>query len=69
LCSRSSGNFNTNLLAGTGALLRRFQAIAWLERAYAAHSNGLTALKVDPTYDPLRGDPEFQNLLRVGLVP
>jgi TolB-like protein/Flp pilus assembly protein TadD len=45
------------------------QALAWLEHAYAEHSNGLTALKVDPVYDPLRGNPRFQNLLqRVGLA-
>jgi serine/threonine-protein kinase len=45
------------------------QAIAWLEKAYAAHSNSLTALKVDPIYDPLRGNPRFQNLLQqVGLA-
>jgi tetratricopeptide (TPR) repeat protein len=45
------------------------QAIAWLEKAFAQHSNGLTGLKVDPTYDPLRGDPRFQDLLkRVGLA-
>ena len=45
------------------------QAIAWLEKAYAQHSNGLTALKVDPAYDPLRDDPRFQNLLRrVGFI-
>ena len=45
------------------------QAIAWLEKAFAQHSNGLTGLKVDPIYDPLRGDPRFQNLLRrVGLA-
>lgn len=44
------------------------QAIAWLEKGYAQHSNALTGLKVDPIYDPLRGDPRFQNLLRrVGL--
>jgi TolB-like protein/DNA-binding winged helix-turn-helix (wHTH) protein len=45
------------------------QALAWLEKAYAQHSNGLTALKVDPTYDPLRTNPKFQNVLaRVGLA-
>jgi hypothetical protein len=39
-------------------------AIAWLEKAYAQRSNGVIALKVDPAYDPLRGDPRFQDLLR-----
>jgi tetratricopeptide (TPR) repeat protein len=44
-------------------------ALAWLEKAYAQHSNAMTTLKVDPLYDPLRGDPRFQNLLRrVGLA-
>jgi TolB-like protein/DNA-binding winged helix-turn-helix (wHTH) protein/Tfp pilus assembly protein PilF len=51
---------------GTG---NRDQAIAWLEKAFAQRSNGLTALRVDPAYDPLRDDPRFQNLLRqVGLA-
>jgi tetratricopeptide (TPR) repeat protein len=45
------------------------QAIEWLEKAFAQHSNGLTELKVDPAYDPLRSDPRFQNLLhQVGLT-
>jgi TolB-like protein/DNA-binding winged helix-turn-helix (wHTH) protein len=45
------------------------QAIAWLEKAHAEHSNSMTGLKVDPIYDPLRSDPRFQNLLRqVGLT-
>ncbi|MGA2534802.1 MAG: winged helix-turn-helix domain-containing protein [Terracidiphilus sp.] len=45
------------------------QALAWLEKAQAQHSNGLTALRVDPTYDPLRGDPRFQHLmLQVGFA-
>ncbi len=44
------------------------QAMAWLERAYIQHSNIITALKVDPVYDPLRPDPRFRELLlRVGL--
>ena len=41
----------------------------WLEKAYAQHSSGLTTLKVDPAYDPLRDDPRFQNLMRrVGFI-
>jgi TolB-like protein/DNA-binding winged helix-turn-helix (wHTH) protein len=52
--------------AGTG---NKDQALAWLEKAYDQHSIGLTALKVDPVYDPLRNDPRFHNLLqRVGLA-
>jgi TolB-like protein/DNA-binding winged helix-turn-helix (wHTH) protein len=43
------------------------QALAWLEKAYGQRSNGLTSLKVNPAYDPLRGDKRFQDLmLRVG---
>jgi Flp pilus assembly protein TadD len=42
----------------------REQSFAWLENAYSQHSSGLTTLKVEPIYDPLRGDPRFQELLR-----
>jgi len=45
------------------------KALASLEKAYLEHSSSLSALKVDPTYDPLRGDPRFQDLLhRIGLA-
>jgi TolB-like protein/DNA-binding winged helix-turn-helix (wHTH) protein/Tfp pilus assembly protein PilF len=42
--------------------------LLWLNKAYAQRSNAMTALKVDPGYDFLRGDPRFQDLMnRVGL--
>jgi tetratricopeptide (TPR) repeat protein len=45
------------------------KALVWLRKAYLEHSSSLSALKVEPTYDPLRGDPRFQDLVRrVGLA-
>jgi tetratricopeptide (TPR) repeat protein len=50
------------------ALGKREQALASLERAYAAHDSQLQFLGVDPSFDPLRSDPRFQDLMRrVGL--
>ncbi len=40
------------------------EAFAWLQKSYLERSFSLTALKVDPLYDPLRSDPRFQDLLR-----
>ncbi|HTA60100.1 MAG TPA: hypothetical protein VK805_18245 [Candidatus Baltobacteraceae bacterium] len=46
----------------------REEGLKWLEKAYEQRSNSMTALKVDPTYDSLRKDARFQELLRrVGL--
>jgi tetratricopeptide (TPR) repeat protein len=43
--------------------------LSWLEKALADRSNETTNLKVNPTYDFVRGDPRFQRLLdRVGLA-
>ncbi len=52
--------------AGNG---EKKQALDWLERAYAQHSNILMTLKVEPAYDSLRAEPRFQDVLRrVGLA-
>jgi len=40
------------------------ETFAWLEKAYSQHSNSMTTLKVDPIYDPLRGDRRSLDLLR-----
>ncbi|MBA3601598.1 MAG: hypothetical protein H0W45_10270, partial [Acidobacteria bacterium] len=51
-----------------GALGEREKAFASLEKAYAAHDLQLQFLKVDPTFDSLRDDARFQDLMRrVGL--
>lgn len=44
------------------------QALAWLEQAYKEESNLMQWIKTEPTFDPLRGDPRFTDLVhRVGL--
>ena len=44
------------------------EAFSWFERAYAEQSSILQFLKVQPFFDPVRGDPRFEDLLRrVGL--
>ena len=46
------------------------RAFAWLEKAFAERFSGMTELKVAPTFDSLRDDPRFQDLLRrVGFPP
>jgi eukaryotic-like serine/threonine-protein kinase len=53
------------LYAGLGD---KEQAFAALERAYAVHDFQLQYLKVEPSYDSLRSDPRFDDLVRrVGL--
>jgi TolB-like protein/DNA-binding winged helix-turn-helix (wHTH) protein/Flp pilus assembly protein TadD len=45
------------------------QAFVWLEKTYLQRGNTMVTLQVDPLYDPLRGDPRFEDLLgRVGLA-
>jgi hypothetical protein len=41
----------------------RAGALDWLERAWSERSVGISWLKVDPIWDPLRGEPRFRRLL------
>jgi TolB-like protein/DNA-binding winged helix-turn-helix (wHTH) protein/Flp pilus assembly protein TadD len=43
---------------------RSKDVIAVLQKDSVEHPSALVSLKVDPFYDPLRGDPQFQDLLR-----
>jgi TolB-like protein len=45
-------------------LARYDEALSYLERAFEARDPGLAGLGSDPLWDPLRGDPRFQRLLR-----
>ncbi len=60
--------YDTALIyAGLG---EKDRAFAWLERAYEERSVWLIFLKVEPSLDPLRSDPRFNDLLRrIGLPP
>jgi hypothetical protein len=40
------------------------QAVRWLERVCKERATGMCYLKVSPEWDPLRGGPHFQDLLR-----
>jgi TolB-like protein/tetratricopeptide (TPR) repeat protein len=46
------------------ALGEKDQAFLWLNRAFDSHDPALEYLKVDPTFDPLRGDPRFTELVK-----
>jgi TolB-like protein/Tfp pilus assembly protein PilF/predicted Ser/Thr protein kinase len=66
-CKRLSAReyVDSYMIAGVySALGDKDQALRLLERAREEHSGGLTFLKVDPFWEPLRSDPRFQDLLR-----
>lgn len=61
-------NRRKHLSAGTiflayAGMGNKDEAFAWLNQAIAEHSVDLS-LKVNPVYDPLRGDPRFHELMR-----
>jgi adenylate cyclase len=53
----------TSMAGGYARLGKAEQVLAWLEEAYRQRDPGLSALKVDPTFDFLRSNPRFQDLL------
>ncbi len=54
--------------SGYARLGEKEQAIEWLEKAFAEHDNDITYLKVETSFDSLKSEPRFQDLLRrVGL--
>jgi Flp pilus assembly protein TadD len=59
----------TDIAVVYAALGQREAALAWLEKAYAAHAHDLLSLDADPWWDSLRADKRFQELRRkVGLA-
>ena len=40
------------------------QALDWTERAYDERRGWLAYLKVNPLFDPLRGEPRFEALVK-----
>jgi DNA-binding winged helix-turn-helix (wHTH) protein/tetratricopeptide (TPR) repeat protein len=60
-----------DLAVASAGLGDRTQALAWLEKAYEERSGWLALwLKIDPTFDSMRDDGHFRDLLkRVGHTP
>jgi len=47
------------------SLGNRDEAVRWLEQAVVDHDGlSITLIKVDPLFDPLRGDPRFEALVQ-----
>jgi serine/threonine-protein kinase len=59
------GNFQAHRIAivHTG-LGDKEQALEWLEKSYTERDPWMVRLNVDPRFDTLRSDPQFQDLLR-----
>jgi hypothetical protein len=45
------------------------KAFEWLEKSVAARSRALVLLRTEPQFDPLRGDPRFDDLVRRVGIP
>jgi hypothetical protein len=60
---QDAARFAPNLALIQTGLGNKSEALALLEMSYEQHEAALALLKVDPRWDPLRGEPRFQQLL------
>ena len=66
--SRAQHLDSAPMICATADPVHKDLAFQWLEQAYREHSNALSSLKVNPSYDALRSDRRYADLLhRVGL--
>jgi len=69
LAQRKTGDSSAYTIATMYAELgEKDQAFQWLTTAFQERDQGLMGLKTDPSFDPIRSDPRFAELVRkVGL--
>jgi eukaryotic-like serine/threonine-protein kinase len=65
----SAGDYDPfRVAAGYSFLRDKNQALAWLSKAIDEHSAFVSSIKVDPTWDNIRSEPRFKELVqRIGL--
>ncbi|MFN2387037.1 MAG: tetratricopeptide repeat protein [Thermoanaerobaculia bacterium] len=54
---------SSSLALGYARLGDKEKALEWLEKAFESHTRDLIYMKVEPSYDPVRGDPRFEEML------
>jgi TolB-like protein/DNA-binding winged helix-turn-helix (wHTH) protein len=66
-----SEHVNPRDIADLHALLgQKEEALKWLEKSFEMRSPAMLVLKIEPIYEPMRGEPRYAQLLRkVGLEP
>jgi TolB-like protein/DNA-binding winged helix-turn-helix (wHTH) protein/Flp pilus assembly protein TadD len=62
--SRSQPCRIQTLLVAYSGMGQKEEMIELLQNAYSEHSSVVAQIKVDPMYDPIRGDPRFEEFLR-----
>ncbi len=56
--------FASQIAAIHTALGEKEPALEWLQRSFLAHEGALTWIKIDPRFDPLRGEARFKEIVR-----